>query len=160
MPSSVTSKQPGSLLIVNINIQKTQLMAMLCAAMAIRKDLRLKLSSKSNRDKDDLPPYTDTVYFLKSNLASRFYKTYVGNEKVSSEKIVEQILNNVEDESLKNPSYSYVHVPINFKDYWKSVDRVHREYLGQSLLLGLSFFKLCVQKCNKCIALLNRPKKN
>lgn len=165
LPIAVQAKQPGSALQVNLNIQKTQFVAMLSVLMASRSSLNKLITKKGvkNESVEDTErmAYYDSVYFLRNFLPSRFYKILIGNERVSSGMVVENIINyNYGIENLPfNPTYSSVSLPSELRENWKHSDHIHKEYLGNSMLAGLTFLKLCVHKCNKSISSLSRSKK-
>lgn len=140
----VSTMRSGQSQIV-VNIQKAQFYAMVCALMGARKSLKFDLPDKS---------LVDTVYFLRTFLPSRFYKYLVGTERIASAKVVEKIFE-YQDPSIKpteNPKFESISIPMELQNYWKSTTPVQQEYLGNSLLNGLTFMKLSVEKCNKCIA--------
>lgn len=125
-----------------VNIHKAQLYAMVCAVMSSRKPL------KESEER------TDNVFFLKTFLPSRFYKYLVGNERVASATVIEAIMEYNEKviPTKADPKIASIDIPLKLKEYWSSSIPVHKEYLGNSLLVGLTFMKLCVEKCNKSIA--------
>lgn len=144
----VNTNQGGAAQIV-VNIQKAQFYAMLCALMSARKSI--KIPGDETKIK-----HFDNVYFLRSFLSSRFYKYLIGNEKVATEQVVDMIFqyNSVFGHVQQMPKLDSVDISKNFKDYFQSSRPVEREYLGNALLVGLTFMKLCIQKCPKCIGAL------
>lgn len=141
----VNTAQGGAAQIV-VNIQKAQFYAMVCALMSARKSLNIA-------DKDSKNVLFDNVYFLRSFLPSRFYKYLIGNEKVATEQVVDLIFEY--NESVKHvqemPKLESIDITKDLKSYFRSSKPVEKEYLGNSLLVGLTFMKLCVQKNIKCI---------
>ena len=148
--SQQPAKQPGNPIQVNINVQKAQLLAMVCMLMASR-SVTGQIAEKKK------PVEQQRVFFLRSFLASRLYKIYIGNERVSTEYVVQDIFRyNVSEEKAANPTLSAIDVPQNLRDFYENGEKLDREFIGQSLLVGLSFFKLCVLKCAHSIKILNK----
>jgi transcription elongation factor len=138
-----------------VNIHKVQFYAMLCALMSCRKSIK---ALDANAEKNYFP----NMYFLKSFLPSRFYKYLIGSEKVATEQVVDFIFdyNAKVNHREEMPKLESVDIPKDLIDYFHESMPVEKEYLGNSLLIGLTFMKLCVQKCPKCISTLkvrNRP---
>lgn len=160
LPSISPAKQPGNAVQVNINVQKYQSIAMLSVLLANRKIL----------DQDDIlgeqkkKLNSQQVFFLKNYLSSKLFKVFIGNEKVSTESIVSEILryNYMEGESTSgdrsvNGLYlNPMDVPQDLRIIYNDANRVKKEYLGQSLLIGLTFIKLCVIKCTESLNFFNR----
>lgn len=152
--SMVNTAQGGQAQIM-VNVQKAQFYAMLVALMSARRSLNISHEGASKG-------FHDNVYFLRSFLPSRLYKYLVGNEKVAAEQVVDLIFEYNEGAShvQEIPKLESINVPSELKDYFKSSTRVQKEYLGNSLLVGLTFMKLCIQRCPKCIETLrvkNKP---
>lgn len=162
LPSPQAAKQPGNILQVNVNVQKSQLFAMMGILLASRKSSTNPVS-EANHDPpvDNFPmKIQQNVFFLKTYLASRLYKVYIGNERVSTEYVIKNLLgeqspqnsgetmNDVEESNM-------MFVPQNLRARYQESSRVHREFLGHSMLVGMSFLKLCVLKCRRSIASLN-----
>lgn len=144
----VNTTQGGAAQII-VNIQKAQFYSMLCALMSSRKSLKLP-------EDDSKEVFYDNVYFLKSFLTSRFYKYLIGNEKVATEQIIELIFqyNAIFNHHQEMPKLESVDISKELIEIYQSSKPVQKEYLGNSLLVGLSFMKLCIQKCPKCIGML------
>lgn len=163
LPIAVQARQPGSALQVNLNIQKTQMIAMLSVLMASRCSMnKILIKNDAEESNSKIPKdeqtYFDSVYFLRNFLPSRFYKILVGNERVSSASVINRIINynHVEINPAFDPTFSSIDIPEELRHYWKESDRVHQEYLGNAMLTGLTFVKLCVDRCRKSVATLNR----
>lgn len=133
-----------------VNVTKAQFYAMVSAVMAARKPI--KMTENGNEE------LIDNVYFLKTFLPSRFYKYLVGSERIASADVIEHIIEyNLQSKSvIEDPKLSSIDIPFELKEYWMSASSVHKEYLGTSLLVGLTFMKLCIEKCNKSIASMKR----
>ncbi|KAM9040947.1 transcription elongation factor, mitochondrial-like [Megaptera novaeangliae] len=168
LPVAVQAKQPGSALQVNINIQKTQLTAMLSILMASRRSVNKMLASDDckelNLDTSNVQetPYIDSVYFLRNFLPSRFYKILIGNERVSAANVINEIITyNYTVHNKFDPTFASVNIPEEYREFWKNSNRIHQEYLGSSMLAGLTFLKLCIDRCPGSLERLNsRVKKN
>lgn len=160
LPPAIQAKQPGSALQVNVNIQKTQLIAMLCALMASRRSANKLLSAtESEQNFSDQPkeiPYIDSVYFLKNFLPSRFYKILVGNERVAAANVINQIISyNYTVRNKFDPTMASINISENYREFWNKSSRIQKEYLGSSMLTGLTFLKLCIDRCSGSIEKLS-----
>lgn len=152
------AKQPGNPVQMNINVQKAQLLSMISILMACRNET---FASQSDGDGEDGKNATNeiknqqqTLFFLKNFLASRLYRTTVGAERVSSEYVIENVLN-----SCNQPLtgiYNFIEVMPDCRDNYEKSLKKDREYLGQSMLIGLTFLKLCVVKCSESLLQLNK----
>lgn len=150
LPSFSTSKALKRRQIKMINLQKAQYHAMLCALVSARK--------KNYTHEENL--YIDNMYFTKPFLHSRFYKFSSGNVQFEAKHIMDLIIeyNAVLNHVQEKPNFESIDVPKNLQAYFKSTTPIEQERLTDSLLVGLSFLKLCVQKCKKCIDLINMKK--
>lgn len=90
---------------------------------------------------------------------------YIGNERVSTESVILDLLRvhyNIDDsDDLSNPAQkkeilSKINVPIDLRTYYSQTVNFQKEYLGQSLLMGLCFLRLCVLKCFDSIDIVTR----
>jgi transcription elongation factor len=168
LPVAVQAKQPGSALQVNVNIQKTQLTAMLSILMASRRSVNKMLAGDDckelNLDISNVQetPYIDSVYFLRNFLPSRFYKILIGNERVSAANVINEIITyNYTVHNKFDPTFASINIPEEYREFWKNSNRIHQEYLGSSMLVGLTFLKLCIDRCPGSLERLNsRVKKN
>ena len=173
LPSAQGGKQPGSPIQMNINIQKSQFVAMASVLLANRCQNSDKQSEEpeacGENDEDNVlllgkkTKFNQKVFFLRQFLASRLYRIYIGNEKVSTENAVENMLryNYNEGEfdlegSRNNLIEQNLHVPHQLREMYNYSDRINRECLGQSLLVGMTFIKLCLLKCTKSLQQLNK----
>lgn len=160
---STASQQGATSIQININVEKAQLIAMLSILMASRSSSP-KTSSSDEEPKASVNALKNTsksmpLYFLRNFLASRLYKILVGNERVSANDVVESIFNYGESISkTENASLSAVDVPWSLKEQYSKSGRVEREYMGQSMLIGLTFLKLCVLKCPHTAASVMKKK--
>lgn len=145
------AKQPGSVVQVNVNTQKSQLHAMMGVMMASRKSNEA-ISADTPTDCLKRQP---NVFFLKTYLASRLYKIYIGNERVSTEHVIATLLRDETALDADEKQDELMFVPQDLRMSYRKNSRANREYLGHSMLLGLSFVKLCVLKCRQSIARLN-----
>lgn len=159
-PSPQATKQPGNILQVNVNVQKSQLFAMMGILLASRNNSLSNLSQDQHLDNN--PITHQNIFFLKTYLASRLYKVYIGNERVSTEHVIAGLLreqapqrDSSETQINLDEDSNMMFVPQNLRSRYRKSSRVHREFLGHSMLVGLSFIKLCVLKCRESIASLN-----
>lgn len=172
-PQTAQAKQPGSPVQVNVNVQKSQFLAMLSILMATRGRIPRVVETPmpdhvdedeemENSLKEYVKPtkHQQKFFFLKTFLASRLYKTYIGNERVSTDSVVENILRyNYSQDQPDAHTFSSINVPIKLREMFAQSDKVNREYMGQSLLVGLTFLKLCVLKCAQSTAILSNLRK-
>lgn len=116
-------------------VQMSQQFAILVTLLHNRKNRRdLMESTQSN------------VFSMNYSTVARFYDLFVGREPISSENIIRNILLHTN----KCPEESLDSLPIELNDdlkkiYLKSY-RVEREYLGKSMLMGLTFIRLGLLK--------------
>jgi len=154
------AKQLGNPIQMNINVQKSQLLAILGTLMASRANQ----SAIEGDTTDQIQVYDEAemssnLFFLKNFLASKLYKTLVGYERVSSEQVIEKLLRfNLSTDVKKKSSFETLDAPQHLREYYRTSPRVDREFLGQSMLIGLTFMNLCVIKCPKSVAMLNKKR--
>ena len=164
-PTPQIAKQPSSPVQMSINVQKSQFLAMLSILMASREadDLITIQKSQSYLDETDQLKMESKMrfnsqqklFFLRNFLASRLYKTYVGNERVSTGNVIEKLLRyNYPVHESKKPSFESLNVPEYLREYYKTSGKLDREFMGQSMLIGLTFIKVCILKCPHSMALL------
>lgn len=132
---------------INVNVEKAQLIAMLSALLMNRTEATESIvegvegSSPTN------------LYFVKQFAAAKLFNTFVGNEKTSNNAVVMNLLG--EDESaqgwmniLTDLKMDPLNVSPEEKNRFFEMTAIEREFIGQSLLIGLTFIKLGVQ-CDK-----------
>ncbi|EEZ99841.2 uncharacterized protein LOC103313039 [Tribolium castaneum] len=97
-----------------------------------------------SQDADSDADITNCVYFLRSKLPARMFKTLVGNECVSCTSVILHLLGDSPD-GVMLPCSS-----ITFEEKLKSdylgKSPAHKELLGQALMLVIAFMDLCVRK--------------
>lgn len=146
LPSQQASKQPGNIVQMNVNVQKSQLFAMLSVLVATRgaavKNVQDPEVGEDAKGVKKQPP----VYFLKNYLSSRLYRTFIGNERVSTALTIEEIFKQQPLE-MQPHGFRYVEVPYELRSQYSRSSNIHRDFMGQSFLNGLAFIKLCVLKC-------------
>lgn len=129
------STVPGSVLQMNVNLQQSQLISMIAALLGYRKyDVKLNTNT--------------CVYFLRRFLAARFFNIFVGNEKLSTSQVVANLFDSNEQTTPNKIDLAASSTLVN--NYY-SLNKINQEVLGQSLILGASFIKLCVLQCNDSI---------
>ncbi|CAO1442447.1 unnamed protein product [Diamesa hyperborea] len=166
----VQQTQPGNPVQINVNVQKSQLIAMLSILLASRNGNQVKMEQDVDElnDKEyeiEVPKKKSMsqqrLFLLRHFLASRLHKTYIGAEKVSTEHVIENILRyNYTDDQPESTNFNILDVPQNHREMYNDASKVHKEYLGQSLLVGLTFLKLCVQKCSQSLSVINSRGRN
>ncbi|XP_035792644.1 uncharacterized protein LOC118466895 [Anopheles albimanus] len=158
----------GSAVQTNINVQRSQLIGMLMLMLANRPTSFAQPHQQSTGEgasggqgaEGTLPATTDSnVFFLKQYLSARLFGIFVGNERVSAEEVVRSLMDRQvgpnEGESLQSVQ-SRLDIPVGLRIIYDENDRAEREFLGQSLLLGLTFLRLCVFKCEDSLKLFRR----
>lgn len=134
----------GSAAQTNINVQKSQLLAM----------IMLMLSNRVPDHAEIVP----NVYFLKQYTSARLFGIFVGNERVSADSVVRSLMERQigpKEEGVEHVQ-SKVVIPSGLKVLYEENDSAEREFLGQSMLLGLSFLRLCVFKCEDSLKIFRR----
>lgn len=143
-PAVAQTVAMGSATQTNINVQKSQLIAM----------IMLMLSNRVSEHAEIVP----NVYFLKQYTSARLFGIFVGNERVSADTVVRSLMERQigpNEESVKHVQ-SKVVIPSGLKVLYEENDSAEREFLGQSMLLGLSFLRLCVFKCEDSLKIFRR----
>lgn len=171
LPSAQQAKQPGNPIQVNVNVQRSQFVAMASTLLANRSSNLVDEFEDLNEKDDDTSIHlakkhkiTQNVFFMRQFLASRLFRIYIGNEKVSTENAVENLLrynynysdNAAPDSNLSVTNEQNLHVPDQFREVYQHSNRIKREYLGQSFLIGMTFIRLCLLKCSKSMQQLNK----
>lgn len=166
LPSINAAKQPGNVAQVNINIQKYQSIAMLSVLLANRNASQESFDQFADHEENlKKKSYSQQVFFLRNYLASRLFKVYVGQEKVSTEHVMEDILrynydgngeSSSGDRTVSGLYLNPMEVPNSLRHVYNDASRVEKDYLGYSFLIGLSFVKLCVLKCPESLNYLNK----
>ncbi|XP_058834825.1 uncharacterized protein LOC131692016 [Topomyia yanbarensis] len=144
-PAVAQTVATGSALKTNISIQKSQLNAMVMLML-------------SNRPTEDPDLAYKNVYFLKQFISARLFGIYVGTERVSSETVVRSLMEHqvgLNENNLENIQ-SKLSIPSGLKVLYEEHYDAEREFLGQSLLLGLSFLRLCVFECENSLSVLRK----
>ncbi|ETN63173.1 hypothetical protein AND_005120 [Anopheles darlingi] len=157
----------GSAVQTNINVQRSQLIGMLMLMLANRPTSFSQPHQQMGGDGEtggqgaegELPSAGSNVFFLKQYLSARLFGIFVGNERVSAEEVVRSLMDRQigpnEDESLQSVQ-SRLNIPVGLRIIYDENDRAEREFLGQSLLLGLTFLRLCVFKCEDSLKMFRR----
>ncbi|CAD7080419.1 unnamed protein product [Hermetia illucens] len=158
-PQIAQAAAPGGAEQVNINVQKAQITGLLNYGLMSRANLKLDQSN---------------VFYLKKYLSSRIFNTLVGNERVSTEHVVAELLRtvyNVED-WLENSGNergtsgdnltlrSNVNVPMELREVYNNAERYQRDFLGQALLIGMTFIRLCLLRTPESLASVSRNQKD
>lgn len=162
LPVQQAAKQPGNIVQMNVNVQRSQLFAMLSVLVATRNADVQKLIEPEFKEEENVFDEDSTskqrhVYFLRNFLSSRLYKTYIGNERVSTGLTIEEIFK--EDPENSKPAFRHITIPYEMRSRYRQSSNVHRDFMGQSLLNGLTFLKICVLKCPGTAEMLNNRKR-
>ncbi|KAL5290694.1 hypothetical protein ACFFRR_010200 [Megaselia abdita] len=129
-PKIATPGTPGNAEQVNINVQQSQVLAMLSLVLSQRNTTSI-----------------DNVFFLKRYLYARLFKLLVGKEVVSTKSVVDEIIGH---------DQGYLKLDYEMKSKFENLEHFEQEYLRQTLLMGLAFIKLSVFKCPKSIQCLEQ----
>ncbi|XP_055626669.1 uncharacterized protein LOC129768805 [Toxorhynchites rutilus septentrionalis] len=144
-PAVAQSMAMGNALQTNINVQKSQLIAM----------IMLMLSS---RPTDDVELKECNVFFMKQYSSARLFGIFVGSERISAEGVVRSLIEHRvgPNESQLNEQQSELIIPSGLRVVYEGCDRAEKEFMGQSMLLGLSFLRLCIFKCEQSLQIFRR----
>lgn len=152
----------GTPAMVNISVQMSQMAAMTALAMSKRQldQIPADTSNESLANQKPAP-----VLFLRQFLSSRLFHTVVGTERISSATVVGSMMQDAANVRYNQPRDRPIEgeIAINAKlqHLYATGDGHCKEYLGQSLLMGLSFLRLCILQCPHSLKLLNsRVRKN
>ncbi|PSN30256.1 hypothetical protein C0J52_24071 [Blattella germanica] len=133
---------------ISINLQNTQLTAMFVAL------LNGDLKSLENEPLQ----YDHRVFFLRSRLPARLFRTLIGTERVSAQTVVLELLSANEISTLDSNSVLNEHSPISVSDSLKEAylnrNSMEKESLCWALLLIMTFMDLAVHEnpfCSKNI---------
>ncbi|KAF5285985.1 hypothetical protein FQR65_LT12982 [Abscondita terminalis] len=96
------------------------------------------------------------VYYLRSNLSARLFRTLMGTERVSSTAAVNHLMEGVTTDDFP----CSVIVDTKFKDDYLSKNAISKELLGQALLLVVAFMEICVHKNPKSLSIVSRGSNN
>ncbi|XP_030760677.1 transcription elongation factor, mitochondrial [Sitophilus oryzae] len=132
--------------------QQMELLAMLLALLntsMVHNPLGIKEGSTNVENR---------VFYLKSRVAARLFKTLIGSEKVSPVVKIGEFIR------MKNKSEIFCCTPMNIDDSYvlkfdKEVSK-SKELLSQALMLGCAFMDLCVYKNPDSIETLNSFRRN
>ncbi|XP_013115919.2 uncharacterized protein LOC106093409 [Stomoxys calcitrans] len=176
------SNNPGSVDQQNVNIQKAQVTAIMGYALASRQSrLEQMLEKKTPQNDDKLQPRS-LIFYVRRFLTARLFNHLVGTERVSSEETIlnmmrtyynmdatEDYVAQKDDENTqKNGQQANdgnvalkvnVQFPVEQRDMFSKAPRYHREYLGQALLLNLTFIRLVLLQDAESIAKVSRGNK-
>ncbi|XP_075162136.1 uncharacterized protein LOC142234828 [Haematobia irritans] len=173
------SNNPGSVDQQNINIQKSQVTAIMGYALAARNS-QLEEIQNTNRNENGVQRHS-LVFYVRRFLTARLFNHLVGTERVSSEDTIlnmmrtyynmnemeDVVLPNDGDEKARNDDETTiekisfrgnVQFPMNLRQMFSNAPRYHREYLGQALLLNLTFVRLVLLQDAESIAKVSRGK--
>ncbi|CAG9561440.1 unnamed protein product [Danaus chrysippus] len=129
-----SGNDPGNAKVLAVNLQKAQLVAMIVALINAR-----HLDGNVSEDEAEIK---QKVYFLRPTLPFRLYGTLVGNERVSTEQTVENLLQEVSRNEAKNQ----VKVPEHLCTMFQQQKDLQKDMLGHCLLMALTFMDICVYR--------------
>lgn len=172
------SNNPGSVEQQNINIQKAQVIAIMGCALSSRNN---QIRGLSELEKCKEIKYSPNVFYLRRFLTARLFNHLVGTERVSSEETILNLMRTYyntsemdditsEDETLttnfdENKQTQELNLsgrvqfPTNLREMFSKSPGYYREFLGQALLLNLTFVRLVLLQDAASIALVTRGNK-
>lgn len=124
-PKLATPGTPGNAEQVNINVQQSQVLAMLSLILKQRKTSSL-----------------ENVFYLKRYIYAKLFKCLVGSEVVSTKSVLDEILGHGQGQ---------LTIDYDIKSKFKDLEHFEQEHLRQALLMGLAFINLSVFKCEKSL---------
>ncbi|XP_055588676.1 uncharacterized protein LOC129741008 [Uranotaenia lowii] len=144
-PAVAQASAMGNAVQTNINVQKSQLIAMI-------------MLSLSNRCTEDVELSANNVLFFKQYVSARLFGIFVGNERVSADTVVRSLMERQvgPNEEIVTKVQSRLAIPSGMKVVYEETDSAEKEFLGQSALLGISFLRLCVLKCEDSLKMFQR----
>ncbi|XP_041449800.1 uncharacterized protein LOC111072287 isoform X2 [Drosophila obscura] len=148
------SSNPGSIDQQNVNIQKSQVTAILSYALLSRADPD---ETKCNN-----------LYYMRRFLTARLFNHLVGTERVSSEETILSMMRthyNMDDQTEKTLQAhagirSQMQFPADLRNMFSQLERYQRELLGQAFLLNLAFARLVLLQDPLSISTVSRSPKS
>lgn len=145
-PAVAQTVAMGSAVQTNINIQRSQLIAMI-------------MLSLSSRPVEDPEIAGNNVFFFKQYTSARLFGIFVGNERVSADSVIRSLMERQvgpSEEPDIEQNQSKLTVPSGLKIIYEENGNAEREFLGQAVLLGFSFLRLSVFKCENSLKVFRR----
>lgn len=143
---------------INISVQMSQMAAMTAMAMAQRQIAQDQIPPDNESATTSNAQHSSQVLFMRQFLASRLFHTVVGMERISTATVVGSLMQDSANLKYKQPQNRPIagEIVINsrLQQMYASGDGHSKEFLGQSLLMGLSFLRLCVLQCPHSLELL------
>uniref|UniRef100_A0A1A9WD82 Transcription elongation factor, mitochondrial n=1 Tax=Glossina brevipalpis TaxID=37001 RepID=A0A1A9WD82_9MUSC len=156
-PTAQATNKPSSLDQKNVSIQKAQITAMLGFALALRNQLN---EDKIHSDDIKMSSTPTNVFYMRRLLPARLFNYLVGAERVSSEKIVIDMMRtyyNIDECFVKEGSdtltiRSNVQFSQELREMFSLASPSNRDLLSQALLLNLAFVRLILFEEEQSIA--------
>lgn len=153
--TSRPATQPGKPTQIIVDVQRSQVLAMLSVLMAVRDETVTKKEMDLPVDANEAAH--QKVFFLKNYVSSRLFKTYIGNERVSTDHVIQHIFRcNEGVDRPNNITFTDIDIPLNLRQQFDGIPKVEREFIGQATLNGLAFYKLALLKCHESSLILNK----
>ncbi|KAJ9592701.1 hypothetical protein L9F63_015618, partial [Diploptera punctata] len=135
-------QQPAS---IRVNLQNFQLSAILLALLNV------------THQKEKVEPVMEhAVYFLRSQLPARLFKSIVGSERVSAQSIVLDIIS----QNTESYDCSDVNISDKLKEMYLNRASMEKENLCWSLLLIMTFMDIVVHRNPNSLQILKNVRKN
>ncbi|XP_055693085.1 uncharacterized protein LOC129795653 [Lutzomyia longipalpis] len=144
-PITRPTSQSASAVQISVNVQHSQLIAMISVILAQR-----------------MQDFDPCVFFIRKYLDARLFGTLVGQERISSLDVVTRILaigNVLNETSNEGDSKAIVQAFPDILTKYNTSEGAEKEYMGRSLMLATCFLRLCILKCPKSLAIVNRRAK-
>ncbi|XP_011143489.1 transcription elongation factor, mitochondrial-like [Harpegnathos saltator] len=98
----------------------------------------------SKRDIDDF--VTNNIFILRQNILQKVYGLVVGNECVSTQYMIQRLLEENERLLQNKECLPSVHIKPEFQDMYKALSPINKEQISWSLLIALAFAELIVHE--------------
>ncbi|CAH1119766.1 unnamed protein product [Phaedon cochleariae] len=138
--------------------QKQELTSMLLALLNTSVNHNMTLQNPSE-DRSNQTTIENRVFFLRSKLPARLFRTLVGNEKVAAGTIITELVENDGKNKLFNLPCTPITIEDQLRDAFMSRASPTKELLGQALLLVISFMDLCIYKNSTSLSAISSRKK-
>lgn len=86
---------------------------------------------------------TNNVYFLGQSIVGRLHNLYIGNETVSTHSIIKDILRSKRQQENTNIQFN-IEFDENVRKTYFDSKAINQEFMGKSMLIGLTFYRLAL----------------
>lgn len=85
------------------------------------------------------------VLFMRLDVMGKYYNLFVGNETVSVYNVVKEIMFDERSGTTDCAEKSDITIEQEIRNSFKNSSRIEREYLGKTMLIGITFFRLNIK---------------